>query len=405
MPMISIIIPVYNGSNYLKDAIDSAIEQTYENKEIIVVNDGSTDDGQTEGIGLSYGNKIRYFHKENGGVASALNLGIENMRGEYFTWLAHDDYFYKDALEKQILALRQCGDKTKIVYGNYDLLSVSSSFVTSVRQEYAYTIGQLTNSVFPIIIGTLHACALLIHKSHFAKVGLFDEKLPLTQDHDLMFRIFRGQQTVFLPEVLLCSRLHMESGKVTNTSFAQSCAELYYYFFQQLSLQEIQTMFSSLRSFYHRIACIMKARADIPEISEVLQYISDLPNEEYGQQRNFLINHLWEVSGRFSRRLCIFGAGFHGRILQHELASRDIHVECFCDNDPDKHNTMLAGLPCVSLAALEEDKQNWLVIIAVDAYAAIEEQLKKAGFPYVITKQSIDNLVLACPPHFFCDRF
>lgn len=93
MPMISIIIPVYNGSNYLRDAIDSAIAQTYSNKEIIVVNDGSKDYGHTEAICLTYADKIRYFHKENSGVASALNLGIANMRGEYFTWLAHDDFF------------------------------------------------------------------------------------------------------------------------------------------------------------------------------------------------------------------------------------------------------------------------------------------------------------------------
>ena len=65
-PLISIIIPVYNGSNYLRDAINSALAQTYTNIEIIVVNDGSNDNGETEKIALSYGEKIRYFSKENG---------------------------------------------------------------------------------------------------------------------------------------------------------------------------------------------------------------------------------------------------------------------------------------------------------------------------------------------------
>ena len=78
-PLVSIIIPVYNGANYMREAIDSALAQTYRNIEIIVVNDGSNDNGETERIALSYGDKIKYFHKENGGVSSALNLGIQNM--------------------------------------------------------------------------------------------------------------------------------------------------------------------------------------------------------------------------------------------------------------------------------------------------------------------------------------
>ena len=103
-PLVSIVIPVYNGSNYMREAIDSALAQTYERVEVIVVNDGSTDD--TEQIALSYGERIRYFRKENGGVSSALNLGIKEMKGEYFSWLSHDDVYTPDKIEVQIDALR-----------------------------------------------------------------------------------------------------------------------------------------------------------------------------------------------------------------------------------------------------------------------------------------------------------
>ena len=65
-PKVSIIIPVYNGKDYMKEAIDSALSQTYKNIEILVINDGSTDNGATKRIAKSYGNKIRYFEKENG---------------------------------------------------------------------------------------------------------------------------------------------------------------------------------------------------------------------------------------------------------------------------------------------------------------------------------------------------
>ena len=92
-PKVSIIIPVYNGSNFLTEAINCAIAQTYKNIEIIVVNDGSKDNGATEEIALSYGDKIRYFYKENGGVSTALNFAFTKMTGEWFSWLSHDDVY------------------------------------------------------------------------------------------------------------------------------------------------------------------------------------------------------------------------------------------------------------------------------------------------------------------------
>lgn len=97
-PLVSIIIPVYNGSNYLEESINSALAQTYRNIEVIVVNDGSTDGGATERIALSYGDRIRYFYKENGGVSTALNLGLEKMKGEWFSWLSHDDLYLPEKL-------------------------------------------------------------------------------------------------------------------------------------------------------------------------------------------------------------------------------------------------------------------------------------------------------------------
>ena len=114
MPLVSIVIPVYNGSNYMREAIDSALAQDYENKEIIVVNDGSTDGGATEEIALSYGDSIRYLHKENGGVSSALNLGIANMRGEYFSWLSHDDRYLPHKVSDIMSILEKYDNKSII---------------------------------------------------------------------------------------------------------------------------------------------------------------------------------------------------------------------------------------------------------------------------------------------------
>jgi glycosyltransferase involved in cell wall biosynthesis len=110
-PKVSIVVPVYNGADYLHEAIDSAFAQTYPNIEVVVVNDGSKDDGQTERIALSYGEALRYFCKPNGGVASALNRGIAEMSGEFFSWLSHDDLYTKDKIAT-IQSLLQTLDMT-----------------------------------------------------------------------------------------------------------------------------------------------------------------------------------------------------------------------------------------------------------------------------------------------------
>ena len=83
-PLVSVIIPVYNGGDYLAEAINSVLSQSYPNIEIIVVNDGSDDEDLTEKVALSFGERIRYFSKKNGGVSSALNFGLKKMKGDFF---------------------------------------------------------------------------------------------------------------------------------------------------------------------------------------------------------------------------------------------------------------------------------------------------------------------------------
>ena len=117
---VSIIIPVYNGEKYIKEAIESALNQTYTNIEIIVVNDGSKDN--TDEICKSYGNKIKYIKKENGGVATALNTGIKEAKGQYVAWLSHDDLYKENRIEKGMEVLSKLKDKNTIIFSNFELI-------------------------------------------------------------------------------------------------------------------------------------------------------------------------------------------------------------------------------------------------------------------------------------------
>ena len=203
-PLVSIIIPIYNGSNYMREAIDSALAQTYSNIEILVINDGSSDN--TEDVAKSYNGKIRYFSKENGGVSSALNVGIANMQGEYFSWLSHDDFYAPDKIERNIVALKD--EPIRIAYSDYDSIDEKGRYLGTISAKKLHRSANYEFGIFPIICGLVHGCSLLIHRSHFERVGVFDENLKTTQDYDLWFKMFRGQRLVYIPEPLIKGRIH-----------------------------------------------------------------------------------------------------------------------------------------------------------------------------------------------------
>ena len=118
-PLVSIAIPVYNGANYMREAIDSVLAQTYPNIEVLVVNDGSRDEGATEEIVLTYGYRIRYFSKPNGGVASALNLALKEAKGDYFCWLSHDDIYLPEKVSKEMEKLLSLPDTNLVLHRKY----------------------------------------------------------------------------------------------------------------------------------------------------------------------------------------------------------------------------------------------------------------------------------------------
>jgi len=196
LPKVSIVIPVYNGSDYLGEAIDSALTQTYPNIEILIVNDGSNDGGATERIARSYGDKVRYVSKDNGGVASALNLAIREMKGDYFSWLSHDDLYLPQKVERQMEIVRARADGRTVVYSNYATFAGSGGVSVPVSlkriepEQFRYWI---------TVENVLHGCTLLIPKEAFSECGTFQETLRTTQDYDLWFRIAGKYSFVLLP--------------------------------------------------------------------------------------------------------------------------------------------------------------------------------------------------------------
>lgn len=257
-PKISIIIPVYNGSNFMREAIDSALSQSYSNIEVLVINDGSDDHGATDSIAISYGSKISYFVKPNGGVSTALNFGIEKMTGDYFSWLSHDDVYMPEKVERQIEFLQKGHKYDTILYGGYELINEKSKTIDIIDYSKLYPINKLSISLFPVFRGLANGCTMLIHRSHFDRVGKFDEGLRTTQDYDLWFRMFRNAKVNFCPGIYVKSRIHQkQTGKIIN-KHTDECDNLWINMINEVTEEEMYSMEGSPYHFYIRTADFIK---------------------------------------------------------------------------------------------------------------------------------------------------
>ena len=385
-PKVSIIIPVYNGSNYLQEAIDSALAQTYPNCEVLVINDGSCDEGKTEAIALSYGDRIRYFKKENGGVASALNMGIRQMTGEYFSWLSHDDVYYPNKVKREVQAILASGDPMKLVQCEYDFYDEDTGTYTPTDFSKTYTIGQLTNSVFSVLQLQIHACCALIHKSHFDRVGMFDEGLRTVQDIEMWFRLFRGQKSLFVPERLYKVREHAEAGNHTIPSYYSETCRLYKNLIGQLSDQEIISIWGSTFCFYTRMNGFLRSYG--LEDKEIESHVlakekseTDIKNESYLKQ-------IFQ-----SKKIYIFGAGQYGMRVLYELKVRGIQVDGFLDNNPQREGQRIQGVSCYMPEKELESNGDAVVIVAVRNCKTILSQLDKLHVADVFLKSDIEKIM------------
>lgn len=212
--LVSVVIPVFNGADFLREAIDSALAQTYPNVEILVVDDGSNDGGVTAALVRSYGDRIRSFHQANAGVAAALNHGIRQMRGELFSWLSHDDVYLPHKLTSQVRELSRLGGDA-VLYADFEIIDGAGKRVGRFQAE------EVPMTMFRRTLVTdtpVNGCTMLVPGRCFERAGLFDERLRTTQDYDLWFRMAACCRFVHQPEVVLKSRLHPGQGTRTMTA-------------------------------------------------------------------------------------------------------------------------------------------------------------------------------------------
>lgn len=214
-PLVSVIMPCYNTSRYIGEAIDSVLGQDYPNIELLVIDDGSTDD--TPSIVRAYGDQVRFFSQQNSGAGAARNLGLQNARGQYIAFLDSDDLWLPGKVKAQVEHLEE-NPAVGVVYSRWQPWKPDTSGTFSRRPETPPASlrpeivpegsGWLYNGL--LFTSMLHTIAVMMRRDTIQQVGLFDTSLKRGQDYDYWLRTSRITQIHQLDAVYALYRLHGE---------------------------------------------------------------------------------------------------------------------------------------------------------------------------------------------------
>ena len=207
---ISIVLPVYNGAGYLAESIESVLNQTYANWELIIVNDCSTDNSLS--IALDYAAKdarIKVFSNiENLKLPNTLNVGFEHASGEYYTWTSDDNKYKPDALH----VMAECLEKNPsavMVYANYTTIDSNGNLIESVKKpEPKY-----------MFAGNVVGACFLYTAEAAKKVGQYDAGVFLAEDYDFWIRLYKVGKVLHIRDDLYYYRIHEKSLTETRKKF------------------------------------------------------------------------------------------------------------------------------------------------------------------------------------------
>lgn len=209
MPTVSVIIPTYNRATLLGRAIQSVLAQTYQDFELIIVDDASTDD--TESLVKSFNSeKIRYIrHRKNKGVSAARNTGIRSAKGDYIALQDSDDEWMPEKLEKQMRAFATAPPEAGIVYTGFYMIVKNKK-----KYQPSASITPKDGKIFSSIIKGEYLVSpqtIVVKRECFEKYGLFDERFPPMEDWEMSLRLSKHYQFKYIDEPLALYHIQPDS--------------------------------------------------------------------------------------------------------------------------------------------------------------------------------------------------
>lgn len=208
--LVSVVIPVYNGEKYIEECLESVYQQTYRPIEVVVVDDGSTDNS-LEVIENSPGEK-KIISQQNKDVSHARNTGVQNASGEFIAFLDQDDLWHHEKLEKQIQAF---SDNPEVDLVFSDLIKFNDEGKkrrAKDRHKYASRLND--QNLFEMLVrkNVLMPSGVMVRKKSFVRAGMFDAQFKTCGDYEMWLRMAaKGMKFRYLPEPLTLYRQHEEN--------------------------------------------------------------------------------------------------------------------------------------------------------------------------------------------------
>lgn len=216
VPKVSVVIPTYNYAHFLPEAVQSVLAQTFPNFELIIVDDGSTDNTPEVAKRFLGDPRVRYVRQENRGLSAARNTGIREARGKYVAFLDPDDLWLPEKLEKQVALVEKDVD-IALAYCTVEFMDTDGAPLPHVAWPHPPGAGVKELLYMNWVVGS--GSSVLVRKAVFEEAGLFNESLRGLEDIDMWLRILHGREWACEEQPLARIRRHgksMQSGKAMN---------------------------------------------------------------------------------------------------------------------------------------------------------------------------------------------